>query len=273
MAKTKLPEMIQSILDEGRVETGEVLTLRRWFYGDGLVHGDDAEALFAANGALRGRSETFDALFVQAITDFVVYQSMPTGRVTPGQANWLIGCMGGADAHVETQSELRVLVEIMEEAHEIPTALAAFALAQVKHAAITGEGPAARGRPHFSRVVDAGDVELLARILAGAGGVEGAAVSRAEADILFDIADACSGSSNHAGWDQLFVRAIANHLLGAAVPRRNLVEVAALARPTEAQAEWAVGRSVRIDAAGADWLARRVHRDGQISQAEKALLA
>jgi hypothetical protein len=267
------PAIIRSILENRNLEAGEALTLRRWFYGDGMVHHDDAEALFRVNAALGGRFDEFNRLFVEALTDYVVYHLLPTGRVTSEQADWLIRQMGGPDGRVETSTELELLVEIMEEAHEIPINLAAFALAQVKYSAITGEGPAAQGRPHFSRVVDAADVELVSRILASAGGATGAAVSRAEADILFDIADACTGAANDAAWDQLFVRAIANHLLGTHSPkRRTLGEVPFVSSPGP-EGEWASGSSARIDEAGAAWLARRVHRDGQVTQAERTLLS
>ena len=186
-----MPAIIQPILDSGMLEAGEAMTLRRWVYGDGMIHREDAEALFRVNARLAGRCADFNALFVEVLSDYVVYQTMPTGRVTSQQAEWLMAEMGGAGATVETMTELALLVQIMEEAHEIPANLAAFALAQVKHAAITGEGPAARGRPHFSRMVDAADVDLVGRILESARGGAGAAVSRAEADVLFDIADAC----------------------------------------------------------------------------------
>ena len=273
MSDRQVPAILKSILDSGALEKGEVLALRRWFYGDGMVHADDAEILFRVNAKLRDRYRDFNALFVEIISDYLVYQLMPTGRVTEEQASWLMDQMGGPSASVETATELDLIVEIMEEAHEIPANLAAFALAQVRHAAITGEGPAAQGRPHFSRVVDAGDVDLVARILAGAGGATGSAVSRAEADVLFDIADACTGAANDGAWDQLFVRAIANHLLGSSMPRRRALHDVPFVSSEDAGAGAASGHSGRVDAAGAAWLAGRIHRDGQVTEAERTLLS
>ena len=165
MSNRNTPAIIRAILETKSLESSEILTVRRWFYGDGILHEEDAVAMFAANRVLCGSNLEFNKLFVEAITDFVVYQQMPTGRVSAEQADWLIARMGGPGGHVETVGEIDLLVNIMEEAHEIPTQLAAFAISQVKHAAITGEGPAARGRVHFSRTVDGRDVELLSRML------------------------------------------------------------------------------------------------------------
>jgi hypothetical protein len=274
MSEAMAPAIIQSILQSGMLEAGEALTLRRWFYGDGMVHREDAESLFRVNRALKGKFRDFNALFVELLTDYVVYQLLPTGRVTEEQADWLVAQMGGPGATVETAAELDLLVEVMEEAHEIPSTLAVFALAQVRHAAITGEGPAAQGRPHFSRTVDAGDVDLLGRILDGARGATGSAVSRAEADMLFDIADACSGSANDRAWDRLFVRAIATHLLGTSEPRRAGSGLAVrLDGSDDPMGEAVTGRSRKVDHAGAAWLASRIHRDGQVTEAERRLLS
>jgi hypothetical protein len=270
MSNRNTPAIIRAILETKSLESSEILTVRRWFYGDGILHEEDAVAMFAANRVLCGSNLEFNKLFVEAITDFVVYQQMPTGRVSAEQADWLIARMGGPGGHVETVSEIDLLVNIMEEAHEIPTQLAAFAISQVKHAAITGEGPAARGRVHFSRTVDGRDVELLSRMLEKSGGTLGASVSREEADLLFDIADACSASPNDHAWDQLFARAIANHLLGASAQQRRALEHAPFVRGDGPEGEWQ--SSSRLDSASAAWLNSRIHRDGSVSSGERILL-
>lgn len=272
MSTAIVPAIIRPILESKSIEAGETLALRRWFYGDGIVHVEEAEAMFLANAALGGRHPDFNCLFVEVLTDFVIYQQMPTGRVSAEQAQWLMDRMGGSAGRVETVSEIELLVNIMEEAAEIPANLAAFALVQVKHAAITGEGPTARGRVHYSRTIDSADVDLMARMLAVAGGACGAAVTRAEADVLFDIADTCEGVATDNGWERLFVRAIANHLLGAAAPRRQALRSPCAGTTGEAY-DLPVFVAAGLDEAGATWLASRIHRDGQITRAERALLS
>jgi hypothetical protein len=269
MSDQQIPEILKPVLDSGVIEADEVSTLRRWFYGDGLLHREDAEGLFQVQARLGGACEGFNRLFIEAVTDFVVYQNLPTGKVTVEQADWLIGQLGGPDAVIETRVELDLLLQVLEEAHAIPASLAAFALAQVRHAAITGEGPAASGRVHFSRTVDAGDIALLTRILDGARGPTGIAVSRAEADILFDIADACQDGKNDGAWDMLFTRAIASHMIGSTGAERSASPIAVEAASEALPAE---GASSPIDGTVAAWLSARIHRDGRISRAEEALL-
>src|ERR1700739_4216816 len=62
----------------------------------------------------------------------------------------------------------------------------AAALAQVCRGIITGEGPTASGRVHFSRSVDIRGVALCPRLLVVAGR-HGPPVSRPEADALLDV--------------------------------------------------------------------------------------
>ena len=101
--------------------------------------------------------------------------------------------------------------------------LAALALTEVWRGVITGEGPTASGRVHFSRTIDAEDTALCRRILIAAGGRTGTPVSREEADILIDIQEAVIERKDSGAFDELFAKAIAHHMIaaaGRAVPPR-----------------------------------------------------
>src|ERR1700744_4165890 len=79
---------------------------------------------------------------------------------------------------------------------------AARALTVVRDGVITGEGPTAKGRVHFSRALDAADAAWCARILTAAA-VEHEPVSRAEAEALFEIDDAGAERSDNGRFDDL----------------------------------------------------------------------
>jgi len=153
-------------------------------------------------------------------------------------------------------------------AHDAPQAAAA-ALAQVLSGVITGEGPTTRGRVHFSRTLDDADAALCARILLAAGR-DGAAVTRAEADMLFDIDAAATERTDHGRFDDLFSRAVAHYVLasaGRAVPPRD----AALA-PETGLATWAfVQTNVRVDAEIEAWIVAQLNGRKRLSEALVAL--
>src|SRR3954464_16055468 len=113
---------------------------------------------------------------------------------------------------------------------------AAQALTIVRDGVITGEGPTAKGRIHFSRALDADDAAWCARILT-ATAVEHQPVSRAEAEALFEINDAAAERSDNGRFDDLLAKAVVHHaasVSGLPVPPRSV----ALSRET-AMETWA----------------------------------
>ena len=113
---------------------------------------------------------------------------------------------------------------------------ASAALERVRDGVITGEGPTTNGRIHFSRTIDRQDAALCERILLAAG-AEGLPVTREEAEVLLQI-DAAALERDEAGrFDDLFMKAIAHHVLSSA-GRRVPPRAVALA-PSTPLADWA----------------------------------
>lgn len=208
MAEAALSALIANLSAARAVTPLDVLALRRLIYADGAIAPPEAEALIALDEAADGRCTEWDDLFVEALTDFIVRQQMPEGYVDDAKADWLIARLG-ADGRIKTDSELELLVYILETATTAPARLAAFVLAQVKAAVVDGEGPLLRGARLEQGRINADEVTLLRRVLYAAGGDANVAITRAEAEVLFDINDACRGADNDASWTDLFVKALA----------------------------------------------------------------
>src|SRR5262249_42541730 len=64
-------------------------------------------------------------------------------------------------------------------------------------------------------IVSEADVDLLRRILYGAGSDGNIAVTQAEAEVLFDIDEATADRDNDPAWTDLYVKAIANCVMAA----------------------------------------------------------
>jgi hypothetical protein len=152
-----------------------------------------------------------------------------------------------------------------------PEATAAAALAQVLNGVITGEGPTTRGRIHFSRTLDREDALQCERILLAAGR-DGAAVSRAEADMLFDIDAAATERTDQGRFDDLFAKAVAHYVLaatGRAVPPRDI----ALA-PHTPLTTWALQQpSGNVDSEILAWIASHANGRKRLSGALATIVA
>jgi hypothetical protein len=132
---------------------------------------------------------------------------------------------------------------------------AAQALNVVRDGVITGEGPTARGRVHFSRELDAADAAWCARILT-ATAVENQPVSRAEAEALFEIDDAAAERSDNGRFDDLLAKAVVHHAASASglpVPPRTVA-----LSPETAIESWGPTRSVSVDTEVLQWIASQM---------------
>jgi hypothetical protein len=164
---------------------------------------------------------------------------------------------GELDRAIGAAADFHDIVAAIDDAPNLAPDLAVMALEEIRRGVVTGEGPTTRGRVHFSRTIDATDAAMCEMILIAAGGADGRPVTREEAEALFGIHEAALEREDHGHFDELFVKAIAHHVLSAAghqVPPRP----AALARSTSI-ADWAgVGDGQTINREVGAWLDARV---------------
>ena len=99
-----------------KVTAQDVAWLRREVFAEGEVTREAAEELFAVARAGMSNAPEWTELFVELITDHVVWQSRPTGIVTDEDAKWLVG---RADACRSVEA-LAALVNVLAEAHRAP---------------------------------------------------------------------------------------------------------------------------------------------------------
>jgi hypothetical protein len=150
---------------------------------------------------------------------------------------------------------------------------------------------------------------MLRRILYAYGGDGNIAITRSEAEVLFDINDLTSESENHPAWSELFVKAIANFMMAASgytPPTRDVVlkrekwleqrdgMAGLMSKMMSAGLKSAfdiyarddvsvqqqraddlakdVSLSERITEEEAEWVKNRIGRDGKIHENERALI-
>lgn len=150
---------------------------------------------------------------------------------------------------------LAALITTIESSPIATATDAAQALAFVRDGVITGEGPTTAGRVHFSRSLDAHDADWCARILT-ARAINESAVSREEAQALFQIDEAAAERSDNGRFDDLFAKAIVHHAASASglrVPSR-----AVALSPDTAIESWAPARSTDVNVEVLEWIAAQM---------------
>ncbi|MEO0462522.1 MAG: hypothetical protein AAF127_05290 [Pseudomonadota bacterium] len=210
---THFTELARRAAEDGSVSPEELLALRRQGWGDGEIHRDEAEAIFALNNTLEERSPEWCDFMVEAIGEYVLNGTPPRLQCSADEAQWLIGQIDH-DGVVESLVEMEVMVRILERAENAPVALKNYVLKQVEKEVLTGTGPARCGGSLSATHISAAECRILRRVIFASGGHGPAAVTRFDAEMLFRLKDETLAEENAAEWDDLFLDGIANYLRG-----------------------------------------------------------
>src|SRR5262245_37304101 len=123
----KASARVADIASRKRITPLDVLELRQLVFRDGVVACAEADALFQLNETCMEQCVEWREFFVEAITDYIVHQEKPAGYVSAKNADWLITAISH-DGKVDTDTELELLVRVLERAKFSTERLAAFAL-------------------------------------------------------------------------------------------------------------------------------------------------
>lgn len=232
-----LNDLAKDILEDGIIDAEEVDKIKQRIYADGIIDREEADFLFELNNGASGKENhpSWKELFVEALSDHVLKDEQSPGVVDEDEASYLVEKIKG-DGLVD-DIELALLVNITATARKCPESLNTFVLNSIKEAVLE------------DKIIDADEVEMIKKVIYGSGGGAGEGIDRAEADFLFELNDATSGQANAPAWQDLFVEAVAKHVL----------------EDEESPGE--------IDEDEADWLLKNIEGDGVYDDNEKALLA
>jgi hypothetical protein len=298
---TLLADAIARLDGKAELTADDALAVRRIVFGpDDAVSREEAEALIRLNRDAAAVSNEWRMLFVEGLTDFVVHQEIPTGWVDEAKAGWLMQALDH-DARAK-EDELDVLVHVLDRADSTPASLSAFTLGRIRSAILD------RREGGVTKI----DVERLRQTLYAVGGASNIAVTRDEAEALFDLNDEMRDAPNDPAWSDLFVRAVANAVLYAPTyqaptaeeelrretweadtsihPLRNLENAVMHPRASfglrgvetnlrRAKAEHyradeaLEAEAAKVTASEGHWLLDRMGRDGKFDANEKALAA
>ncbi len=280
----------------------DVIAMRKIIYAQTLVTENDASLVLALDDSLIDFDPSWTELLIEVVCDFLVYQNLPEGYIDHAKAQWLLKKIS-VNGFVKSDTELEVLIKVIEASRRVPHFLTAFALQQVKEAVLNGEGPLARGGVLQKDRITHSEVALLRRILTASAGEAHIAISRSEAEILFELHEATLGTDNDPEWQELFVQSLAHYLAAtslhhasldvgsvlndgyinglflkmtsscSAAVHHALNQVTPKHEPViDIAAHHATqGQQVDVDV-DVDWLMKRIMRDSHVSEIETKLL-
>lgn len=301
MTNVDLGALLSRIEADGVVTADEIIEMRRCIWNDNMLTVIEADALFRINDNCQNKPVEWSDFFITGMTDFLVRQTMPRGYIDEANAAWLMQRISH-DGVCETYTEMALLMNVLKHAESVTPRLEHFALEQVKQSVLHSKGILARSGSLTPGAMGEAEVEIIKGILYACGSAGGNWITRDEAELLFDLSDATANANNHASWQDLFVAAIANHLM--MLGNTDKVDMSEALRREKWLAEtnkgisWNIGNAFKawlgkteapkmtysiLDDAGAaqaeriteseaQWLINRLNRDGKLSDDETALL-
>lgn len=217
MPMTNATQLIADMKSADAMTDNQLLKLRRAFGADMSIDAHEADTIFELDKLAR-KPKGWTDYFTLILTTYLVHQGQPQGYINDAMAAWLIARIDH-DGVVETETELRLLMNVLKVAEKPGDRLEAYALTQVKEAVISGRGRV--GSDMLTPgVIGKAEVKLLRRVFYSVGGDGGMSITRMEAEHVFELNDLTSGRDNDPEWQTFFVGAIANHLMMIAAPEK-----------------------------------------------------
>lgn len=300
MPNENIDTLIRSVGADGHVSADDVIFLRKNVFADGVVSRAELAALFAlAEKAPQGDKEWSD-YFAEASADFFLREEEPAGYLTKEEFEHLEAFIA-RDGKKASSIELGLLVSLMEKAASTPDTMAEFTADQFRRLI----RDRAKGAPRISRA----DADLLRRYLYASAGDGSTAITKDEAGLLFDLHEMTSAADNDPAFADLFIKAIAAHLMAHVgyqpLPREEALRLHAWVTdqtinpagffgrmlsgglagirqsygrkpsiPARKNGDDAIAAAIaeRVSAQEADWLADRIGKNGKFDDIERALL-
>lgn len=205
------PDAVAAIAARGLITAEDVLTLRRTLFADGVCDEGEAAWVFALERACPERDPSWTDFYVDALTDFLVWRRDPRGYVDESAADLLITNIMH-DGRLDGPGEFELLLNIVHWAEATPQRLKDFVMEAVRESIRAPQG-AVWGKQRRADTIDPVDVEILRRVVYARSLGGSITVTREEADLMADLAEATRGADNAPGWPDLFARVVACHLM------------------------------------------------------------
>lgn len=118
-----LEELKKVLLADGIIDAEEVQTINDVIYADGVIDKEEADFLFEINDAVSGKdnSPEWNALFVEAITSFMLEDEVSPNEIDDEEANYLYNKIKG-DGQVDGV-ELALLENLKAKSNNFPEIL------------------------------------------------------------------------------------------------------------------------------------------------------
>lgn len=200
MSELRLAYPAYMLVEKTEITAADIQLMGNRMFQNGLNPKDDVVTLLAIEHSNSKKSREWDDYFVGILSDHVRAMADASGYLPLSATHWVrsMFCRGGI---IASRNEFRVMVDVIETLGKGCPELATFALEQIHHAVMEGEGPLARSRKGIWATISMDQLVFINHILAALGNPEPFSISDAEA--LFDPAQNLYNDQQATAWAEL----------------------------------------------------------------------
>ena len=204
-------DLVGEITNRRGITAEDVRALRREVFAGGITSRADARAIFELDAACHVRDMAWADLYVDALTDYFVWQAEPSEYIDTAKTCFLLEniVQDGRIAHARA---LELLINVISWAETCPEDLVVLVLEAVLESVLT-PSRAVYGAGRRAGRIDSVDVEIVRKVLSAGASCGGLSISRRKAELLFDLNRASAEAENDAGWCETFVKGVASYLM------------------------------------------------------------
>ncbi len=126
MSNKSLEIFISDVVRDGAISRADVRRLQQDVFSNGIECRDEVDLLVALDRAVAVKDPAWNSFVIQAVVDYVVWASRPTGYIDAETSSWLIASL--SSGHGPTDVAVAIAFDVVREAERADETLVAFVM-------------------------------------------------------------------------------------------------------------------------------------------------
>lgn len=203
---------LQAVADLQEANEDDLHKLRLALYRSGPLSHDQVERFFDAHNKMPATDGLWVEFFIEALADFFLTRRGDQIYLTDNAEDRLFGAIGEG-APIIDLGHRRLMLRLLLRATKVSERYRRLVFDTVHHHLMHDQRRLLIDLPRQAGAIDVVDLQLIRKLIRGAGGQYPCAIGRAAADFLLILDQAPLAFSDQDGWRKLFLKAMSHHLV------------------------------------------------------------
>ncbi len=205
-----LKNCLKQIAAKGSIDENDVFVLRQDIFSDQIIDASEAGLFLEIDANVQKALPVWQTLFSEIMYDFCVYSEDGNRKLNQTNLSFLLSKFVNSDGRIGKLNQVQILSKIAAAIDYGAIDLNLAILKEIEKSVETGIGATkTEGEAPYS--INEIEIEIIRQVLHNVGGDNGMVISKAEAEYIQRIKDIIVQGTATLGFEELYVKAIANH--------------------------------------------------------------